>query len=207
MGKGPPRYVGVDPGREGFICVVDERCQIVVMWRIPYLDTRVDVVRLKKMIGALSLINTRFVYLEKQQVHAKEGAQGAFTGGDGYGCLRTMISAFGLRHEEIRPQEWKREAKIPVPNVPKSNLPPKPSTKKAQAAWKKECKALNDKRARTVKAKRKELACRKAQTLQPEYDFRLSTRAKKPHDGKCEAFLMAREAWKLERRENPRSRR
>ena len=213
-GQGPPRYVGVDPGQKGFICVVDERCEIVAMWPIPYLEKRVDTAKLSKMFKALMIRNVRFVYLEEQHAFHREGPAGAFTNGDGFGCLRTALAMTGLRHEIIKPEVWKRNAEIPVPNVPKAKLPPKPvlkgTTKKAKAklaAWKKKCKTITDRRSRAVTAKRKELSCRKAQSLQPGYDFRSSARAKKPHDGKCEAFLLAREAWKLERRANPRSRR
>ncbi len=207
MGKGPPRFVGIDPGQKGFVCVVDERCEIVAMWPIPYLEKRLDTSRMGKIFKALMLCNTRFVYLEEQHAFHREGPAGAFTNGDGFGVLRGQLAMTGLRHEIIKPEVWKRTAEIPVPNIPKAKLPPKPTTKKALAKWKKKCKTITDRRSRAVTAKRKELSCRKAQSLQPGYDFRSSSRATKPHDGKCEAFLLAREAWKLERREHPRRRR
>lgn len=198
--EGPPRFCGIDPGKEGFICVVDERCAIRAMWRIPYLDNRIDYVALAKMFKALRAARVRLIILEHQQAFHKEGPVGAFSNGASFGALCALLAIIGVSYEIKKPDVWKRDAGIPVPSVPKAVLPEKPSTKPAIKKWNAECKKIRAKRGREVKKRRKALSCAKAQALQPEYDFRLSTRAKGPHDGKCEAFLLAREAWKQARR-------
>lgn len=198
--EGPPRFAGIDPGKEGFICVVDERCAIRVMWSIPYLNNRIDYPALAKMFRALRAANVRLIVLEHQQAFHKEGPVGAFSNGASFGALCALLAIIGISYEIKKPADWKRDADIPVPSVPKAILPPKPTAKAALKAWKAECKKINGKRSREVKKRRKALSCAKAQALQPEYDFRSSPRAKGPHDGKCEAFLLAREAWKQARR-------
>ena len=52
--------------------------------------------------------------------------------------------------------------------------------------------------ARVKKVDRKDKAIHLAHTLAPKgYDFRLSHRSKIPHDGKCEAFLLALLAYRI----------
>lgn len=195
------------------MCAVDNRCKIRVMWTIPYLGKQVDEVRLAKMLLALGESGAELALLEHQQPHAKEGAVGAHSGGAAYGAIRMGLAitgiVYGTPYEILRPEVWKRQAGIPVPSIPKANLPAEPTcgtaspkSKKdiqktpAWKAWKKACDKIRATRSREVKKRRKELSCALAQRLQPNYDFRKSTRAKGPHDGKCEAFLLAREAWK-----------
>jgi len=198
-------YVGVDPGKEGFICAVDHRCHIRVMWSIPYAGKQIDEVLLAKMIIALVKSGAQVFFLEHQQPHAKEGAVGAHSGGTAYGALRMACAMAGILgkvpYEILRPEDWKRRAKIPVPSVPKAKLPPEPEkTKKADhRRWKKEVEKIKAKRSREVKKRRKAHSIAMAERLQPHYDFYKTARSKGPHDGKCESFLLAREAWKQAR--------
>jgi len=197
---GPPRFAGLDPGKEGYICVVDERCRIRAMWALPYLENRIDYVALEKLFRAMKVANVRLLFLEEAHAFPREAPNYAFTNGAGYGAICMALAISKISYEVKKAEQWKRDAGIPVPKVTKAVLPPKPSTKAALKKWNAECKKVRDKRSRVVKKRRKDLSRAKAQALQPGYDFRISPRAKTPHDGKCEAFLLAREAWKQARR-------
>lgn len=182
-------FVGIDPGKEGFICVYDGD-KIRAMWALPYLEDEIDVVALSRMLRALRLKGARIALLERQQPFHKEGPQGAFTNGFGYGALKASLVWSGIPFEVVRPDAWKREMSIPAPKITVTH-PPKPSNMGARKAWEKTCKKMDAEVARKRKQARKDLACRKAQQLQPRYDFRSGPRSKKPHEGKCEAFLLA----------------
>lgn len=196
----PPRFAGIDPGKEGVITVLNEKGGILTQWWIPYLGDRINYPQLGRMFAAMKRCGVRLIFLEEQHAFHKEGPKGAFTNGAGYGALCAMLAVVGIPYEIVKPEDWKRSAKIPVPSVPKAKLPPKPATKAKLKAWEKKVKRIKDKRSREVKKRRKELSIARAQALQPGYDFRRSTRARVPHDGKCESYLLAREAWKQARR-------
>lgn len=192
-----PLYVGIDPGKEGFLCVVDADGRVAAMWRLPYLDNRPDQRRIRKLFAALKRRDVRYIVLEEQHAFPREGAVGAFTNGVGFGTLLNCLAWTDIPHKTSQPSEWKRLMKIPVPKIPKPKLPKKPATKAAEKRWKKQCEKLRAKHSRQTKGKRKAYACRLAQQLEPTYDFRLSPRHRGPHDGKCEAFLIARLALEL----------
>lgn len=187
-------FLGVDPGQKGYLCVIDEHGRIQAMVHIPYLGEEVDVARLMRILKTLRLHGVCYAILESQQAFHREGPAGAFTNGFGYGALKASLIWSGIPFEVSRPTDWKRSMNIPAPQGSKPTLPPKPAVKnkKRQSAWKKECNRINARAAAERKKKRKDLACRRAQQLQPEYDFRTSEAWNaKVSDGKCEAYLIA----------------
>jgi len=199
--KGSPRWAGIDPGKQGYICIYDGQC-LVAAWAIPYLGSEPDLPRLKTMFRALRFANVRHIVLEEQQVYGSQGAVSAGTIMGGYMALKACCVWSGIPFTCLKPDVWKRGVGIPKVSKPK-NPPkvakPKRGASKAEKETYKKYVAAKKTAEATRKKKRKELSVRKAQELEPDTDFRMSTRAKVPHLGKVEAFLIAVHAHRTTR--------
>jgi len=198
------------------LCVYDG-VGIRAMWPVPYEENgkTPDVYRMRKMFTAMKIKGVERALIEIQQAFAKQGAVSAWNNSAGYWSLLASLQWSDIQWERIRSMDWKREMGIPVPSGPEFDLPPltkrpeipkKPRLKQhkqAERAWKKIRKIEERERAKVqgrIKTERKRLACEMAQEEQPDYDFRLSERARKPHSGKCESFLLALLAWRRQDR-------
>ena len=204
--RGRPTYGGIDPGRDGFMILIDGR-KIILAERIPYLANGIDRVRLLEILFAWRLeYNCVFVNLEFQQFFPRDGGRAAFSMGHAFGVLEACLTAADIPYETPKPNQWKRDAGIPIAQKGKlPRLPKKPKKLKGAALtrWKVDYAETERKRnaiQRARKTRTKDLACTRAQSLMPRYDFRVSLRAKKPHSGKCEAFLLAVLAFRIHRR-------
>lgn len=121
-------YVGIDPGLTGAVACVD--CEgSVQIWDTPTLKfekrtgvkvghrTEYDVpamvdllVKIRKAFWTLDVLNDPVaIVIEKQQAMPKDmrGTIGAFSSGWGFGLWVGVMTALGMRHEPIRPTEWK----------------------------------------------------------------------------------------------------
>lgn len=205
--KGSSLYVGIDPGKSGYICVYDGT-RIRVMWPIPYIGAQVDVHRTRKMFRALRLKGAVRAHLEEQRVFGSQGAVSAGTIMFGYAVLLASLAWSGIpRYKIVTGEEWKRGMEIPPVNFSKPDLPRRPDVpkkpklaqhKKLIKQWRAERAPIEKERqkiARKEKVERKRLACEKAVELEPDYDFSRGPRSKKLDDGKCEAYLIACHAY------------
>ncbi len=191
--KGAALYLGIDPGKEGYLSAYDGS-RIVASWPLPWLGSEPDLDRLFKMFWALRLAGAVHAFLEHQQTFGKESAKSAFTMGAGYVALKAAAKAAGIPLEVRIPDQWKKEMGIPAPTTPKVPKALSKPGKKAPSAEKtayKERERARGQAQRARKAKRKEIACRVGQELAPGYDFRANARCRTPHSGKVESFLLA----------------
>jgi len=199
--KGRPKWAGIDPGKQGCICVYDGE-RLVAAWPIPYLGSEPDLSRLKTMFRALRFANVRHIVLEEQQVYGSQGAVSAGTIMFGYAALKACCVWSGISFECVKPDVWKRGVGIPKvtkpKNPPKVSKPKRGASKAEKETYKKYVAAKKTAES-TRKKKRKELSVRKAQELEPDIDFRMNERAKVPHMGKVEAFLIAVHAHRTTR--------
>jgi len=97
-------FVGVDPGKQGGVVVID--CFGGVQW---YLmpETPTDLLNLfldlpKPIRGALELVRSM----------PNDGAAGAFTFGEGYGRLQMALAAAQIPYEFITPRGWQKHFKV-----------------------------------------------------------------------------------------------
>lgn len=191
--KGRSLWLGVDPGKTGYITAYDGE-RIVASWPLPWLGDEPDLDRLFKMFWALRLAGAVHAFVEHQQTFGKESAKAGFTMGGGYIALKAALKAAGIPFETQIPDQWKKAMGIPAPTVPKvPKALPRPgrgATKQVKAEYKKR-EGDRGRAQRARKAKRKEIACRVGQELAPGHDFRESSRCRTPHSGKVESFLLA----------------
>ena len=144
-------YVGIDPGKTGFIVVVVG--STIQAYKIPVFTvgkTRkaFDRLAIKQLIQKLAEeLTDPHVVIEHQQVMPKNGKNGNFSTGYGYGLL-TMALEGVMPYTEVRPTVWKRKMALTIPA--------------------KDVVGMSD----SVKTKRKkDLSVREAQRLFPNESF------------------------------------
>lgn len=177
------QYLGIDPGINGFLAIVDASGRPVEAFPVPRVEDDYD---LPGMFRVLADRRSRITLaiLEEQQAFPGHGARCAacgkprnqqgsvatFSTGKGFGLWLMALTASGIRYERHRPQKWKKLMGLQATKGLEGN-------------------------ERAKEAKR--IAIAKAVALYPGYDLRENARCRVPHDGKCEALLMAEYARRV----------
>ncbi|MGA9164373.1 MAG: hypothetical protein WBZ31_07925 [Thiobacillus sp.] len=114
-------FCGIDPGLNGGVGLVDEAGAFVAVHDMPTLPTSTG--RRQLDPAALAEIlrqhGPAFVLVERVGPRPREGAVGAFSFGQGFGCILGVLGALALPHDLVQPATWKRRAGIP-PKADKS---------------------------------------------------------------------------------------
>lgn len=103
-------FVGIDPGLQGAIAVIDGEGRFQEVVDMPVITTRrkeIDFVTLWPILSRI-IADARFVVLEKVGGLPKQSAPAAFNFGAGWGFLRAALIASQVRHDLISPQRWKK---------------------------------------------------------------------------------------------------
>ena len=96
-------FVGVDPGQKGAFSIVNEKSNLVDMWKMGDLS---------EMAGRLSVYQKSIHILLIEKAYAmpahgrQQGAQGMFNYGKGYGKLLGMFEILEIPFDEILPTTW-----------------------------------------------------------------------------------------------------
>lgn len=162
-------YIGVDPGSDGYVSVIGEDG---VYEFLPIDGTPVQEV--SNFIGKFRLRNAVAIL---EDVHAVFGssAKGTFNFGFSKGMLLALLVAHRIPYVLVAPKDWQNEVWI---NADKEFTTQKQTLKSGEE--------------RTIKkVETKATSINAARRLFPSVDFRKSEKAKKPHDGKVDALLMA----------------
>lgn len=182
--RGDEAVVGLDPGLSGGMAVLaaDGLPLFVAPW--PVLEvpksgggekTLYDLQAVKRLILTPVLAGKRAHYvLETQQAMPMQGVTSMFATGLGYGILQMALVMANVSWEEIRSGAWQ---KVMFAGMAK---PPPRVVQKGKRAG-----TLAKVKASSV------LGPMVCQRLWPALDLRGSPRAKTPHDGICDALLMA----------------
>lgn len=112
-------YLGIDPGKNGGIVVIDPDDDYVDYRVIP--STELDLGLLLKDMNDNYFID--FACIEKVSSSPQMGVVSAFTFGRGYGSLITAVSMLEIPLELVRPQVWQRYLKIPPRKVKRETRP------------------------------------------------------------------------------------
>ena len=159
-------YIGIDPGSHGYIVVLNENGELVIDLAIED-STDQDIARLFHMLGELKCV----AVMEKVHSMPGQGVATTFAFGQNVGFLHGMLAAFQIPYTLVTPQKWQKAMWISDDMVftvrkdkhgeDKRQVAPKPTSINA------------------------------ATRLFPTTDLRKSDRARNPHDGKCDALLIA----------------
>ena len=98
-------YIGVDPGKNGGIAVIDIRPEFVNPFVKAYCYSD------EELISLCSDFKDFRVVCFLEQVHAmpKQGVSSTFKFGQNYGYIMGVLEAFDIAYELVPPQKWKRE--------------------------------------------------------------------------------------------------
>jgi hypothetical protein len=161
----PKTYIGIDPGKTGFICEI--KGKYIIFYPIPKIGTHVDLLELSKILEGFKDMDCHCVI---EDVHAIYGssAKATFEFGRIVGNLETFLIAYRIPHTKVTPKKWQKELWEGVPVQKKLS-----SSKKT--------KVTDTKKMSEMAAKR----------LFPNIDLRKSTRAKNVDDNKVDSLLLA----------------
>jgi len=97
--------VGIDPGKDGGVAVLDRSGDVLQLSRMPLNS--------EKEIDACALTlfgetHEAFCYIERAFCMPMQSTTSTFTCGIGYGKLIAAIELKGIPYDEIRAQKWKK---------------------------------------------------------------------------------------------------
>jgi crossover junction endodeoxyribonuclease RuvC len=112
-------YIGIDPGVDGAIAIIDHFYGLVDIVPMPTLDDGPKGRRRVNAYGVAEFLRpyvggVGFVALETVSVRPGEGAVGAFAFGRGVGAIEGVIAALGISSVGVTPQAWKKAHGIPA---------------------------------------------------------------------------------------------
>jgi hypothetical protein len=106
-------YLGIDPGKTGYMATLDYCFLQVTLEPIPRIGRGYDLVALERYMTGIKP-GTRCV-IEHQQAFPGMGSATMFSLGYGYGALLAMLTAHGIAFEAVKPNAWKRALGISAP--------------------------------------------------------------------------------------------
>lgn len=158
--------IGIDPGLNGAICVLDFSPSLtsiddIKLIPMPLNGNEVDCHLLAEIFEAFHLLENEIVmaYLEKVSAMPKQGVSSMFKFGRNVGALQAMLAAFKIPYAEVRPQSWQKEM---------------------HAGVNKKCLQLPKERSLSA-----------AKKLFPRVNLLKSKLSRVPHDGFVDALLIA----------------
>jgi crossover junction endodeoxyribonuclease RuvC len=95
-------FVGIDPGVSGGIAVIHEYGVMLAKFSN---KTEADIASLFR---SLRVLQPCVAMIEKVHAMPKQGVSSCFTFGRSYGFLRGMLTAHGIRFDEVTPQKWQK---------------------------------------------------------------------------------------------------
>lgn len=162
-------YVGIDPGKNGGICILDPHGEFYSAFVMPNLADKVDARALFDLLQKATNGLEFVACLEKAHAMPKQGVVSVLNYGTYYGYCEMALAAMGASYELVLPQKWQKDMHSGI-----------------QAG-------IKDPKLRSAL---------KAQQLLGLDRFTVG-KAKKPHDGLVDAFLLATYLFRLN---NKRSR-
>jgi hypothetical protein len=96
--------LGVDPGMEGAVCILDD--DSVILEVMPTKDGLIDVVELGHILRPYAPMITK-AYLEGASLRPMQ--QGQFKIGQNFGRIQAVLEYMGIWALTVRPQDWSKD--------------------------------------------------------------------------------------------------
>jgi hypothetical protein len=186
-------YVGIDPGKKGFVAAVDSHGSVLGFWPQPLIGTdtkgdNFDLQAMRRIMDDLVKLGDVEVLIEELKPMHKGTSSVHFYQGGCFFAWRALCLGMGIRCRLMTKAELKKVMGIRTPQGEKKRPEPgKKATKKEREAWRK----ANGSRMTRNANKRKAEAIKVAKMLFPDVDFRRTARSKNDDDNKAEALLYA----------------
>lgn len=106
--------IGVDPGQSGAISALDRDGGLVSVVDIPVLGSEPVASDVAALFEAVGRPDEVIVAIETPFAVPQNSSQSSLTQGTNFGLLLGIVGTLGLRHERIKPADWKRELGLPM---------------------------------------------------------------------------------------------
>lgn len=93
-------YIGVDPGKNGGIAIIDNDGAVVFSFSEERLLIELD---------SISQEYECICYLEHVHAMPKQGVSSTFNFGMNFGFIQGVLKAYNIPYELVTPQKWKKE--------------------------------------------------------------------------------------------------
>lgn len=113
------RWIGIDPGLDGAIAVLDDDGSEPDVGRMPTVPAAngkgrdYDIARIRDWLSEAGEARPCRVVIERQQAMVragiKQGTVSSFQTGRGFGLLEGLCAGLGLSHELVHPRIWQAE--------------------------------------------------------------------------------------------------
>jgi hypothetical protein len=165
-------YIGIDPGKSGFICMYIADTQQFRFYEIPKIGKFIDVNGVNKIFRSIAIlqdIHDLTVHCVTEDVHALFGASSGATFSFGYvvGLIEMAIVAHNIPYTKVQPKKWQAMMWAGIPVQKKLS-----STGKT---------FVNDTKLMSKMA---------AKRLFPTIDLRRTEKCKNDDDNKIDALLL-----------------
>ncbi len=112
--------IGIDPGLQGAVAIIDPAGALVALHDTPTLTLRTtrgskceyDVPGLVALLAPYAGPQAHVV-LEEAQAMPGQGVRSMFTCGLGFGVWLGLLGAVGIPYSRVRPQVWKKALSLP----------------------------------------------------------------------------------------------
>lgn len=116
--------LGIDPGISGAMALLNDQGKLLELCDIPVLVDKVVNGKAKNVINYKQLQNTLMAWIAEygemmcylESVHAMptQGVTSMFNMGATYGAIRAVLACENIVVEQVAPQTWKKQLKIPM---------------------------------------------------------------------------------------------
>lgn len=113
MGKYDWAYVGIDPGLDGWVVVLNDSRTVLQALRVPTVrEGKKRGYHIQKLVERLRRYDQdwriQICVLEQQQAMTGQGVVATFSTGYNMGLWEGVLSALGLPYERVRAMSWKK---------------------------------------------------------------------------------------------------
>jgi hypothetical protein len=116
-------FIGIDPGKNGGIAVIDENGVVIDLLRMP--ETPMDLLDVlltyKKGDFLKEQKQNAVCYLEKVGGMPGQSGSAMFTFGRSYGQIEMALLASGITTHEVTPQKWQKHFSLSGSSITKSS--------------------------------------------------------------------------------------
>mgnify|MGYP006421245741 CR=1 FL=1 len=107
-------FVGIDPGQYGAVAVLSAGGDLLSLVDMPGISAEPMAADVAALLEAVGRVDQVMVGIEEPFAVSQNSSASSLTQGQAHGILLGVIGTLHLRHERIKPVDWKRELKLPM---------------------------------------------------------------------------------------------
>ena len=100
--------VGIDPGLEGALAIVDDDGALIDAQDLPHIEKVLDALDLTNILRDLHMTSQDIVVVERVQAMPQNGSIGNFKLGYSFGVISGVVKSLGIPMDTSTPAMWKK---------------------------------------------------------------------------------------------------